>query len=47
MTEIPGQQFLSGVVVEPATQLSVFCTVACCEPQSVQRPNMAVLTVRK
>ena len=47
MTEIPGQQFLSGVVVEPTTQLSVFCTVDCCEIQSVQRPNMAVLTVRK
>ena len=26
MTEIPGQQFLSGVVVGSTTQLSVFCT---------------------
>ena len=28
MTEIPRQKFLSGVVVGPTTQLTVFCTVA-------------------
>ena len=28
MTEIPRQKFLSGLVVGPTTQLSVFCTVA-------------------
>ena len=28
MTEIPGQKFLSGVVVGPTTRLTVFCTVA-------------------